>query len=187
MSKLKQVMEYLNPKKIIEKTQIPHDNARASITLQSAIVRNYREFEKTIIAYVAHHTQMTLGLAMPPDLCLDKARRFLESSIGWENAVYIAMSGDEGGVPHILNQINDQFKQESKQSYFTYFLDQVVEPLNFSEVVELMNDLKQKIGAYAPESFNYISAEQMAGNYRDVLYKYIDSVSRHRNLWDYSS
>jgi hypothetical protein len=187
MSKYNQMMQYLNPKEIIKKTQIPHDNARASVTLQSSTVRNYAEFEETIIAYVAHHTQKVLGMPLPPDLCLSKARRFLDSSIGWDNAVYIAMSGAEGGVPQILNELNDSFKQESKQSYFTYFLHQVLDPMNFSETVELMTELKQKIGAYAPESFNYISAQQMAGNYEDIIWKYIDSVSRHRNLWDYSS
>jgi hypothetical protein len=43
-------MQYLNPKVVIEKTEIPHDNARASCTLQSSIVRNYNEFENVIIA-----------------------------------------------------------------------------------------------------------------------------------------
>lgn len=187
MSKLKQIMVHLNPRTIIEKTQIPHDNARASITLQSSIVGSYREFEDIIIAYVAHHTQSVFGTAFPPELCLDKARRFLDLSIGWDNSVYIAMSGDQGALPFCLNEINEQFKQESKSAYFNFILGQELDILNYREIVQLMSELKQKIGAYSPESFGYIEPEAMAANYKDVLYKYIDSVSRHRNLWDYSS
>jgi|TARA_B100000315_G_C14554661_1_gene577540 hypothetical protein len=185
MTRLKRLLKHLNPKKIIEQTEIPNDRARASVTLQSSTVRNYAEFERIIIAYVTHHMQIVFGNAPPPHFCLDKARKFLESSIGWDNAVYIAMSGAEGGMPHCLNQINVQFKQESKQNYFRYFLDQFIDPLNFSEVVEVMRELKEKIGEYSPESFRYIEPEALAANYKDVIWKYIDSISRYRNLWDY--
>ena len=185
MSKLKQLMVPLDPRTIIAKTETPHDQARASITLQSIIVQSYAEFEDTLIAYIAHHTQMILGTALPIELCLDKARKFLDSSIGWDNAVYIAMSGSEGGVPNILNQINDQFKQESKQAYFSYYVDKFIDPLNFEEVVFVMAEIKEKLGAYSPESFGYISAESMAANYKDILWKYVESISRHRNLWSY--
>jgi hypothetical protein len=185
MSKLKQMDADLNPRTILEKTQIPHDNARAGVTLQSSTVSNYHEFEDTVIAYVSHHTHMILGTALPPELCLDKARRFLDSSLGWDNAVYIAMSGDDGGVPNILNQINDGFKNESKSAYITYFVDKHIDALDFSQVVGVMKEIKERIRVYSPESFNYISPEQMSVNYRDILWKYIDSVARHRNLWDY--
>ena len=187
MSKLKQMDVDLNPRTILEKTQIPNDNARASVTLQSSTVPNYHEFEDIMIVYVSNHTHMTLGTALPPEICLDKARKFLDQSIGWDNAVYIAMSGDEGGVPHLLNQINDGFKNEAKSAYISYFVDKYIDPLNFTEVVGVMKEIKNRIGAYSPESFKYISPEQMAGNYRDILWKYIDSVSRYRNLWDYYS
>jgi len=187
MTILKQLDVDLNPRTILEKTQIPHDNARASVTLQSSTVRNYHEFEDIIMAYVSHHTHMILGIALPHELCLDKARKFLDSSIGWDDAVYIAMSGDDGGVPNILNQINDGFKKESRSAFITYFIDKHIDALDFSQVVGVMKEIKERIRVYSPESFNYISPEQMAGNFRDVLWKYIDSVSRYRNLWDYYS
>ena len=175
----------LNPRTILKKTQIPHDNARASVTLQYSTVSNYHEFEDLSIAYVSHHTYMILGTALPPELCLDKARKFLDQSIGWDNAVYIAMSGDDGGMPNVLNQINDGFKNEAKSAYITYFVDKHIDALDFSQVVGVMSEIKERIRVYSPESFQYISPEQMSANYRDILWKYIDSVSRHRNLWDY--
>lgn len=186
MSKLKELMEYLNPRTIIEKTEIPHDNARASITLQSSTVRNYKEFEDMLVAYVSHHTKMILGTSLPPELCLDKARKFLDSSIGWENSVYISMSGDQGGLPGCLNEINDQFKKESKNAYFSFYLS-ILDPLNYPEILEVMKEIKDKISAFSPESFKYISPEQLSMNYKDVIYKYIETISRHRNLWDYYS
>jgi hypothetical protein len=187
MSRLKEMDADLNPRRILEMTQIPHDKARASVTLQKTTVSTFPEFEDTMIAYVSHHTRIILGTSLPPELCLDKARRFLDQSIGWENSVYISMSGDEGGIPFVLNQINDAFKSESKSAYISYFVDRHIDAFNFPQVIEVMKSIKERIGAYSPESFSYISTEQMAANYKDIIWRYIDSVSRHRNLWDYYS
>ena len=185
MGKYDEIMQHLNPKVIIEKTEIPHDNARANCTLQSSIVGSYSEFEDILIAYVAHHTQEIFGMPFPPEYCLDKARKFLDNSIGFENAAYIAMSGADGGMNHILNEVNNGFKAESRQAYFSHIITQFIDPLDFQEIVELMSELKEKIGGYSPESFQYIPPEQMAGSHREILWSYIDSLSKYRNLWAY--
>lgn len=185
MGKYDDIMQHLNPRTVIEKTEIPHDNARAGCTLQSSVVSSHSEFEDLLIAYVAHHMQETLGRAPPPEFCLDKARRFLEHSVGFDNAVFMAMSGSEGGMPNVLNQVSDGFKQEAKQAYFSYILDRYIDPLSFEDTVEVMRELKERIGAYSPQAFGYIEPEQMAGSYRDILWRYIDSLSRYRNLWKY--
>ena len=147
--RLQEIMQYLEPRLLIEKTDIPHDNARASCTLQSSVVRSYNEFEDLIIAYVTHHMQETFGSALPPEYCLDKARKFLDNAIGFDNAVYIAMSGSEGGMANVLNQLCEEFKKEAKLAYITYIIDQYIDPLSFDEVVEVMRDLKEKIGHFS--------------------------------------
>ena len=143
------------------------------------------EFEDIIITYVQHHMEQTIGGFLPPDYCLDKARKFLESSIGWDNAVFIGLSGSEAGMANVLNQICDGFKKEAKQAYFQFILDRFIDPLQIEDIVELMQGLKEKLGGYSPEAFNYVSAYQMAANYRQILWDYIESLSRHRNLWVY--
>ena len=185
MGKLADLLQHdLDPRVLTEKTETLHDDARAKATLESSIVRSHGEFESLNMAYVAHHTKETFGMAFPPEHCLDKARRFIDQSIGYDNAAFIALSGTEGGMPYVLNQINEGFKKEAKQAYFNHVLT-VIDPLNFQEIVELMVELKEKLGAYSPESFNYISPEQMAANYKDILFNYINSLTRYRNLWAY--
>ena len=186
MGKFNQIMEHLNPRVIIEKTEVPHDNARAQFSMRESTVESHREFETCLISYVAHHTQETLGMALPPELCLDKARKYLENSIGYEEAVFIALSGTEGGMPHCLNQVNNGFKRDGKQAWFSYILSEFIDPLSFEDVVGVMTEFKERIGSYAPNSFGFISPEQMAGNYRDIIWNYVDSISRYRNLWNYS-
>ena len=185
MGKYDDLMEHLNPRVIIEKTEVPHDNARAGCTIQSSVVGSYSEFEDLVIAYVVHHMQQTAGLAPPPELCLDKARNFLEHSMGFNNAVFTGLSGTDGGMLNVLNQLNEGFKNEAKKAYFNYFLDRFIDPLSFPEIVELMREFKGRIGAYSPESFGYISPEQMAGNYREIFWQYIDTLTKYRNLWSY--
>lgn len=185
MSKFQSIMYYLDPKLIIEKTEVPHDTARSNCTLQSSTVRDYHEFENLLIAYIAHHMQETLGHYPPPEFCLGKARDMLDNSIGFDNAVYISMSGADGGMNHVLNEICEGFKKEAKQAYFNYIIDRFISPLNFDQITEVMREFKEKLGNYTPESFNYISPEAMGVHYKSILKSYIDSLSRYRNLWNY--
>lgn len=185
MGRFDNLMEHLNPKMIIEKTQTPHDNARAGVTLQSSIVGSYPEFESLLIAYVHHHMEQTWGGAPPPDMCLDRARMFLDKSMGYDNAVFIAMSGADGGIHYVLNEISNGFKEEAKRAYFTYIVDSFIEPMSFEETVEVMREFKERVGTYSPASFGYISPEQMAAKYKEILWSYIDSLSNYRNLWNY--
>ena len=185
MSKYDDIMHHLNPRVVIEKTEIPHDNARANCTLQSSVVGSYAEFENIVIAYIAHHMEETFGSAPPPEFCLDKARSFLEASTGFENAVFLGMSGAEGGMFNVLNQLNESFKQEAKKAYFSFVLDAYIDPLSFEDMVEVMRELKARLGSYSPQSFGYIEPESMALHYKDILWNYIDSLSRYRNLWSY--
>lgn len=186
MPRYNEIMQHLNPRVIIEKTETPHNNARASCTLQSSTVRSYQEFVNLLIAYMVHHLRETTGaISTQYGICLDKARKFLDASIGFDNAVYMALSGTDGGMPAVLNQLCEEFKKEDKMAYFRYILDSYINPLSFPEVVELMEEIKVRLGGYSPQSFNYVSAEQMAGNYKEILWSYIESLTRYRNLWDY--
>lgn len=185
MSRYDELMRHLHPRVIIEKTELPHDNARASCTLQSSIVGSFNEFEELLMAYVHHHMTQTQGMAPPPEYCLDIGRRHLDNSVGFDNAVFMAMSGGEGGMPAVLNNVCESLKQEAKQAYIRYMLDRFIDPLSFGEVVEVMTEFKSRLSGFTPESFNYISPEQMAGNYCEILSNYVNSLSRYRNLWAY--
>jgi len=185
MGKYDDIMLHLHPRVIIEKTEVPHDNARGNCTLQSSIVSSYSEFENLVIAYTSHHMQETFGHAPPPEFCLDKARKFLETSVGFDNAVFMGMSGTDGGMFNVLNQLNDGFKKEAKQAYFTYILDTFIDPLSFPDTVEVMRELKERIGAYSPQAFGYIAPEAMAANYKEILWRYIESLTQYRNIWAY--
>ena len=112
MPKYQQIMRYLNPKTVIAKTVVPHDTARGKYLLNSSIVRSYLEFENVIIDYTTKHMRETLGGAPPIDFVLHRARGFLEASLGWDNSVFIGMSGIDGGMHLVLNKICGGFKEE---------------------------------------------------------------------------
>jgi len=185
MSKYSELMKQLDPRLIIQKTEIPFDNARAQYSMPGSTIRSFKEFEQIVVNYAQHVNVAWVGQSFPPEYCLDKARKFLDSSIGFDNAVHIGMSGAEGGMPSVLNYITEGFKQEAKQAYFRYTVDQFIDPLSFEQVVGFMAEFKRQLGSYSPESFNYISPEAMAVNYRDHLWNYINSLTKYKNLWAY--
>lgn len=179
------LMHHLHPKVIIEKVEQPHDTARGKYVLNSSIVRSYAEFEKEIINYTDHHIKEIYGNPFPPDLVLGKARNYLENSMNFKNAVFTGMSGTDGGMNNVLNNIADGFKQEAKKAYFQYIIDSFVDPLNFSQVVELMREFKNKLGAYSSQPFSFVEPESMASDYESIIWQYIDSLSKHKHLWSY--
>jgi len=185
MAKFDLIMQHLNPRVIIAKTEVPHDTARGKYVLKSSVVFSALEFEAVVIEYVSHHMQEVFGNHLPPEYCFNKAKHFLESSTGFDNATYIGLSGTEGGMNFVLTQITEGFKMEAKQAYFEYVLNTYIDRLNIDEILELMREMKDKLGVYSPLSFRYVKPEAMALSYRDFLWKYIDSLTKYKNLWAY--
>ncbi len=185
MGRYQDVMRHLHPKVIIEKVELPHDTARGKYSLNSSIAHSYLEFENIMINYLTHHMNEVFGNSLPPDFLLAKAKKFLEPIGGFKNAVYIGLSGTNGGMINILNNLSDGFKNEAKKAYFDYVIDAFIDPLSFQEVVEVMRELKDKISNYSPQSFAYIEPEAMAANYEEILWSYIESLSKYKNLWTY--
>lgn len=185
MGRFNDIMEHLCPKVVIEVCEEPHDTARGCYALDSSIAGSYREFERVVIDYMGHHQRIVMGMAMPPDLILDRASSYLDSVGGLKNAAFIGLSGSQGGMVHVLNQLSEGFKAESKRAYFTYIVDSFCEPLAFEQIVEVMREFKETLGAYSPQSFSYISPEAMAADYKSILWAYIDALTKHTNLWAY--
>ncbi len=183
MSRYQQLMEDLHPQVIIAKTEVPYDTAYANYSLQSSIVSSYAEFEEEVITFIAYVMLNTVGSYLPPEFLLDKARNFLDRKPGFDNAVIMAMSGADGGLMAVLQLIVLKFKEEARQSYYQYILDSYIDPMNFEQIVEIMTEFKQRLSAYTDDAFDFISPEQMAGQYKQILWDYIEKMSSNRNLW----
>ncbi len=179
------IMSYLHPRVIIAKIDEPHDSARGSYVLGSSMAGSHAEFERIVIDYLDYHMNQTMGGSLPPEYLLDKARKILNSTGSFENAVFTALSGTEGGLTKVLNDLAEGLKQEARKAYFDYILDAFIDPLSFEEVVEVMSELQNCLSGYSPQPFSYISPEAMAENYRQILWQYMESLTRYKNLWVY--
>jgi hypothetical protein len=180
-------MTHLNPKVIIEKTELPNDTARGKYSLKSSIARSYQEYEKTIIDYMDFHfKEVYKGNSFPPEMLRDRADKYLKKTGGLtETSAYIALSGANGGIPYLLNLIAEAIKEEMKRAYFDYVITTFINPLSFQEVVELMREFKSSLVNYSPKSFAYIEPEAMAADYKEVIWNYIEQLTQYKNLWKY--
>ncbi|MEW6381018.1 MAG: hypothetical protein AB1611_15615 [bacterium] len=187
MSRFDDVMKHLHPKVLIAKIEVPHDTARGQYLLKSSVVKSHQEFELELISYVKHHMAVIgpAGSTIYPELALSRAKSFLEAEMGFDTAVYCALSGTMGGMQGILDRVCDGFKKEQKQAYFQYIIDKYVDPLNIHEIIELMRELKSRLMNFSPQPFQFIPVEQMALSYKQVVYAYIDTLIRYKNLWVY--
>ena len=126
MPRFNDLSHHLDPKVIIEKAELPHDSARGKFTIKSSIARSYQEYEKTIIDYTDHHMKEVFGCSLPADHLLEKAQNYLDKSSGIKQSVYMGLSGTEGGMNTILNNIAEGFKADAKKAYFEYVVNTFV-------------------------------------------------------------
>jgi len=186
MGKFQDVMYYLNPRVIIGKIDIPNDAARGSYVLRSSIVRSAPEFEDVIIDYMDHHFRAVFGGSLPGEYLMSQARGLLEDAEGFDNLRYIGLSGANGGMGYVLNVLVEAEKKRQKQEYFKKVIVRNIEELlDYSDVLELCQEFKNRLSVFSPQSFNYISAVQMAADYKKILWRYIEDLSQYRNLWQY--
>ncbi len=179
------IMNHLHPRAIVEKVDLLHDSARGSYNLESSIASSHSEFEEIVMDYLDHHIGQTIGGSMPPEHLLYKARKILDSAGGFDNAVFTGLSGTDGGMTKVLDDLSKGLKEESRKAYFDYIIDSFIDPLSFEEIVEVMSDLKDCLSDFSPQPFEFISPEAMAGSYKQHLWEYIDSLTRYKNLWAY--
>ena len=185
MGKYDDVMQHLHPRVIIEKVETPHNEARGKYVLRSPVVRGAQEFEAVIIDYMDHHLRELHGNSLSPDLLMAQARELLEQSEGFDNLRYIALSGANGGIGYVLNVLAEAYKKRHKKAYFTYVIDTYIDELNFSQVVELCREFQDRLRGFSPQPFSYISPEAMAADFKAILWRYIETLTQHRNLWAY--
>jgi len=184
MPKFQNIMQQLHPKVIIEKCLLPSDTARGKYVLKSSIVKSSHEFEKEVLDYARFHFKEIMNFLPPPDFAFSKARNFLDQTLGYDNAVFIGLSGAEGGMPLVLTHIAEGFKQEAKKNYYDFIMTTYIDSLDFNEIADLMREFKSKLSAYSP-ALNFISPEQMVVNYKETIFNYIESLTKLKNLWSY--
>jgi hypothetical protein len=186
MARLEDIMRHLHPKVVIEKVDVQHDTARGKYPLKSTIVPSHAAFEKEIINYTDHHMKEVFnGSTLPPDILLGKAQNYLEQTGGIKQAIFLGLSGQDGGMGTVLNNIAQGFREESRKSYFEFVINSFTDPLSFVDIVELMSDLKEKLIDFSPPAFAYVQPESMAADYRNYIKQYYFALTQHKNLWKY--
>ena len=148
------ISQLLDPNSMFENVEGVHDTARGRYIIQSPKVNTYKEYENKVVQYVDHiHKQVFNGGTLSPEMLLDKARKLLDSSTGFKNGAFIALSGRDGGLIKVFNEISDAFKAEHRKAFFEYIIDEHIDPLSYPEVVKVMTSLQQKIMAFSPQGY----------------------------------
>ena len=182
MSRYKEIMRKLHPLVIIRMVEYPNDSARGMYSLKSSIVASYDEFISVVIDYLKHHSSVVYGIPYNDISALGKAQQILKDM---KKAAYMALSGSDGGMNLVLDELNKGFKEEQRRAYFDYIVDKLLDPLDYEDIVGFMMEFKANLEQFAPASFSYVSAAAMAADYKSILWKYIEAVSQYKNLYKY--
>ena len=182
MTSFQEIIQYLHPDVILQLCDIPNDEARACYPIERITVSNYREFEDAILDYIKHHTEKVYGTACNDIVALSIAQNVLGEL---PRQAFVGLSGADGGITSLFNKINDDFKKTFKKNYFQLVMNELIDPLIPEEKIALMQEFKEHLSEYAPSSFDYLSAEAMGADYRNIIWQYLEGLARFRNLYRY--
>jgi hypothetical protein len=181
---LEKIMDILHPSELTL-LDAKHDTARAKFILNSTIVGNYLEYDRIIVSYFRHHlTEIGEAVPVSPEKALAEAKACMkDGGMDEEEAVHRAMSGEDGGMASVLTAISEGLKKRERAAKFEFVMNAYVNPLEFSQKVELMRELATKlIAGGTRKSYSQISPEELAGDYKRWISEYIQEQSKFKHI-----
>lgn len=175
----------LEEREIARRVAILHDQARLEFVLSKNTVKNFSEFESIIGAYYQHHYSRCVaggGRLSEPD-ARSHAKRLLESRLrrGEGNIVTYyrrCETGVEGGVRAVIDTIADTLKAQSITDYVRDVFDQIVEPHEFEQKVEMIKQFFERFGANLDSSIEISNPARYAASYFELINSFVESLQR---------
>jgi hypothetical protein len=161
------------------------DGARASFVIESSSVRTSAEFSAIIESFYLHLERFT-GRGGGP-VAINEARanalevlaRAFSRSGGLAAARAQAISGTQGGLRVVLDQLTEQYKAERQHAHTTALLDRV-ERMNWDARVAVVEELTRRCPSLvSPEEAAY-GPSRYAAEVQQMLRNYVQSLNSVR-------
>ena len=181
---LDQFLRELSSENIAREVLLPIDTARASYIIDKVTIESYEEFLATITAFYAHtlrhlgrlsgnieHKQVTSH-------ALDLAKRAFFRN-GEEKAAYNeAITGVNGGLRYIFDQMTNRLKSDERGKYVKMILNTLIDPMDFDAKTILIKTILSQLGPVLPEEIRNQPPARFAADYDKIIEAYSQSQEK---------
>ncbi len=178
------MLERLHPARLVREIEVPHDTVRGAYQLKSSVVYSSEEFESVLADFMRfYYMRMFHGFDPGNNFALGEAKRLLKQILDFDEALFRATSGTEGGLGSVLSAISEAWKREMLNNYVDNVMNECWNERNYEQCEEVFADFTEALRKYAPHSFEYISRVELIRNGKNVIKNYILSLRKYKNLW----
>ena len=177
------VVSEMDPKNLTKLISLPIDCARASIVIDSVIVRSFEEFKDKFVTFYIQLMRNTKRLSENIETKIIEAEAFALLERGFSKRGGIpaafdeAMNGTNGGLRFIFDISTETLKQEEKEKYINFILKKALDPLDWQSKVDFIKALFKKLENILPEE-TISEPERFAGHYEKIVTAYINSINQ---------
>ena len=190
MADLGKILGLLGERNISREVSLVHDRARERYVVDKDTVSSFDEFKDEITKFYRHQIAETLAkiddaeyVDIMEGQALDIVANAFPSQTGtFAEAYKIASSGIRGGLRTVIDAIYEALKNDMETRYVEHVLRTYVDPLDWDERTQLMEDYVREFGDYLPPGEKMESSTLMATNYEEILRlhaKVLDSMRGH--------
>ena len=170
------ILDLLSQDRINREVLQQHDVARESFQAPSVTVRDHQEFKFLVTSYVEHHKRVTDGGTPGPAAAFGEGKRILDKAFGQDQfqegyaaAMQAALSGANGGLRQVLNEIADALKHHALNEYMDHVYHQHINVLSKEDNRELSRAFFQRFGPILQRFGVQVDQDTFAWNTRAAL------------------
>lgn len=187
--KLEAILWEISSDNLTHKINTPIDTARAAYIMNSVTIKDFDDFQTTIISYYTHLMRHTIKISTPisqnalgPESFALLERTFARRG-GFKAAQSEARTANMGGLRFILDAMTEQYKQEQQIKYISHILKSALDPLDWKGKVDLMRALIKQLELHLPPEITLQPAERFAGHYEDIVKAFVQSIDQVKTLF----
>ena len=168
------ILDMISAESIAHRVDIPHDEARGRYRLERNTVDTHNQFHEEITVYLAYHMEETVGPGdMPPFMASGWAREIIDREFrrqgGYEVAYRNARTGRHGGLAASLDAIVKHYKEDQREKFIEHIFYTFVDPMNYEDQIELMQQYLERFGAFLPPEEQTRSAIDLAREWQTLI------------------
>jgi hypothetical protein len=161
---------------------LPIDAARASFLLDRVTVDNSQQALDVITSFYIHLLEYTNGTAGSPgiDQAGPDAHALMDRTFarggGAAAATAEAISGVQGGLRFVLDQMTEQFKRERQEAHVQHVIATAIDALDWDAKVGFVKEFLRRHPDVVPAELASEPPERFAKNYELIVRAYVNAM-----------
>lgn len=182
------ILDEIDAEHLAAEIGLPIDSARASYTMGSVTMASNEEFLSVIASFYQHlllHIGATSS-ASDPSAAASDAYDLLNTAFsrqgGAKAALAEAMTGSNGAMRYVLDQLTETFKREQQEKHVMRVFKEAIDPMDWDGKVAFVQAFLTRYATELPPEITSAPPERFVDSHELILRTYVQSRGQLKQL-----